>query len=210
MRAATLLSKVFLHHLTPLLTLSEFLPLWLTVLDLLRAYLHADTNENLSEAIPETLKNMLLVMSSAQVLVQQSNLWAPTWRAIDAFLPNLRNEIFSPPQASNVEQPPQLEKNVVNEAPAEPENEERVKEDEVVPEIQTESQEEKVKAAVIYYEPKFVPWTGQLEQYSEHLSCSQQQEMHQYRPISSLDSGDDDICENNPAEVRSDFCDTNS
>lgn len=96
-RAAMLLSKVFLHHLTPLLTLPGFLPLWLTVLDLLRAYMHADNSELLFEAIPESLKNMLLVMSSANVLAPSSNLWAPTWRAIDVFLPNLRTELFPEP-----------------------------------------------------------------------------------------------------------------
>jgi len=96
-RAAMLLSKVFLHHLTPLLTLPGFLPLWLTVLELLRAYMHADNSELLFEAIPESLKNMLLVMSSANVLAPSSNLWAPTWRAIDAFLPNLKAELFPEP-----------------------------------------------------------------------------------------------------------------
>lgn len=96
-RAAMLLSKVFLHHLTPLLTLSGFLPLWLTVLELLRAYMHADNSEHLFEAIPESLKNMLLVMSSANVLAPSSNLWAPTWRAIDTFLPNLKTELFPEP-----------------------------------------------------------------------------------------------------------------
>ncbi|KYM84161.1 Golgi-specific brefeldin A-resistance guanine nucleotide exchange factor 1 [Atta colombica] len=96
-RAAMLLSKVFLHHLTPLLTLPGFLPLWLTVLELLRAYMHADNSELLFEAIPESLKNMLLVMSSANVLAPSSNLWAPTWRAIDTFLPNLKAELFPEP-----------------------------------------------------------------------------------------------------------------
>ncbi|XP_043262335.1 Golgi-specific brefeldin A-resistance guanine nucleotide exchange factor 1 isoform X1 [Colletes gigas] len=96
-RAAMLLSKVFLHHLNPLLTLPGFLPLWLTVLDLLRAYMHADNSELLFEAIPESLKNMLLVMSSANVLAPNSNLWAPTWRTIDSFLPDLKAELFSEP-----------------------------------------------------------------------------------------------------------------
>ncbi|XP_012524648.1 Golgi-specific brefeldin A-resistance guanine nucleotide exchange factor 1 [Monomorium pharaonis] len=105
-RAAMLLSKVFLHHLTPLLTLSGFLPLWLTVLELLRAYMHADNSELLFEAIPESLKNMLLVMSSANVLAPSSNLWAPTWRAIDAFLPNLKAELFPEPPVA-VLPPPQ-------------------------------------------------------------------------------------------------------
>ncbi|XP_076241109.1 sec7 domain-containing protein garz [Calliopsis andreniformis] len=96
-RAAMLLSKVFLHHLNPLLSLPGFLPLWLTVLDLLRAYMHADNSELLFEAIPESLKNMLLVMSSANVLEPNSNLWAPTWRTIDSFLPNLKTELFPDP-----------------------------------------------------------------------------------------------------------------
>ena len=96
-RAAMLLSKVFLHHLNPLLTLPGFLPLWLTVLSLLRAYMHADNSELLFEAIPESLKNMLLVMSSANVLAPTSNLWTPTWRTIDAFLPNLKAELFPEP-----------------------------------------------------------------------------------------------------------------
>ena len=104
-RAATLLSKVFLHHLTPLLTLPGFLPLWLTVLDLLQTFMKADDSELLSEAIPESLKNMLLVMSSAGVLAPESNLWAPTWRAIDSRLPNLKTELFpEPPPSKN---PPQ-------------------------------------------------------------------------------------------------------
>lgn len=96
-RVAMLLSKVFLHHLTPLLTLPGFLPLWLTVLDLLRSYMHADNSELLYEAIPESLKNMLLVMASANVLVPNSNLWTATWRSIDSFLPNLRDELFPEP-----------------------------------------------------------------------------------------------------------------
>lgn len=105
-RAATLLSKVFLHHLTPLLSLPGFLPLWLTVLDLLRAFMHADNSELLFEAIPESLKNMLLVMSSAGVLVPESNLWAPTWRTIDGFLPNLRTELFpDPPPVTQPQSP---------------------------------------------------------------------------------------------------------
>ncbi|XP_034951893.1 Golgi-specific brefeldin A-resistance guanine nucleotide exchange factor 1 [Chelonus insularis] len=105
-RAAMLLSKVFLHHLTPLLTLPGFLPLWLTVLDLLRAYMHADNSELLFEAIPESLKNMLLVMSSTGVLTPTSNLWEPTWRTINNFLPNLKNELFPEPAPETLKTPP--------------------------------------------------------------------------------------------------------
>ncbi|XP_044591772.1 Golgi-specific brefeldin A-resistance guanine nucleotide exchange factor 1 isoform X3 [Cotesia glomerata] len=102
-RAAMLLSKVFLHHLTPLLTLPGFLPLWLTVLDLLRSYMHVDHSELLFEAIPESLKNMLLVMSSTGVLTPTSNLWEPTWRTINGFLPNLKEELFPEPQVESEE-----------------------------------------------------------------------------------------------------------
>jgi len=65
LRAVTLLSKVFLHHLATLLTLPSFSRLWLRALELLQSYLHAPNNELLLEAVPETLKNMLLVMSTA-------------------------------------------------------------------------------------------------------------------------------------------------
>ena len=74
------------------------------------------------EAIPESLKNMLLVMSTAGIFDQEecaltarsqgdnrktltrseseihkySALWQVTWERIDCFLPNLRQELFTP------------------------------------------------------------------------------------------------------------------
>ena len=65
LRAVTLLSKVFLHHLATLLTLPNFSVLWLRALELLQSYLRAPNNELLLEAVPETLKNLLLVMATA-------------------------------------------------------------------------------------------------------------------------------------------------
>jgi hypothetical protein len=44
-RAATLLSKVFLHHLTPLLSLPTFTALWLTILDFMDRYMHVDKSD---------------------------------------------------------------------------------------------------------------------------------------------------------------------
>ncbi|XP_014204621.1 Golgi-specific brefeldin A-resistance guanine nucleotide exchange factor 1 isoform X2 [Copidosoma floridanum] len=116
-RAAMLLSKVFLHHLNPLLTLPGFLPIWLTVLDLLRSYMHADKSEMLYEAIPESLKNMLLVMASAGVLQCESYLWTPTWRAIDAFLPNLKAELFPEPVPSPPPSSPPQSQSPTNQMP---------------------------------------------------------------------------------------------
>ncbi|XP_022089573.1 Golgi-specific brefeldin A-resistance guanine nucleotide exchange factor 1-like [Acanthaster planci] len=104
MRAATLLCKVFLQHLTPLLSLSTFTALWLTILDFMDKYMHADKSDLLYEAIPESLKNMLLVMDTAGVFQdaagsergQNCQLWVFTWERIDCFLPGLKNEVFKP------------------------------------------------------------------------------------------------------------------
>lgn len=52
------------------------------------------------EAIPESLKNMLLVMDTAGIFHSAdsrtgfSDLWEITWERIICFLPNLREELF--------------------------------------------------------------------------------------------------------------------
>ncbi|MEQ2161285.1 hypothetical protein GOODEAATRI_008208, partial [Goodea atripinnis] len=52
------------------------------------------------EAIPESLKNMLLVMDTAGIFRSSdsrtgySDLWEITWERIVCFLPNLREELF--------------------------------------------------------------------------------------------------------------------
>ncbi|RZC32907.1 Sec7 domain containing protein [Asbolus verrucosus] len=97
MRAATVLSKVFLHHLTPLLSLPTFSNLWLIILDFTDKYMHADKSDLLYEAIPESLKNMLLVMDSANVfdgVDGKGPLWGATWDRINKFLPGMKEELF--------------------------------------------------------------------------------------------------------------------
>lgn len=100
MRASTLLCKVFLQHLSPLLSLSTFTALWLTILDFMDKYMHADKSDLLLEAIPESLKNMLLVMDTANIFHTseggESQLWKLTWDRIDTFLPHLKKELFKP------------------------------------------------------------------------------------------------------------------
>ncbi|XP_022788096.1 Golgi-specific brefeldin A-resistance guanine nucleotide exchange factor 1-like isoform X3 [Stylophora pistillata] len=134
MRAATLLCKVFLQHLTPLLSLSTFTALWLTILEFMDKYMHADKSDLLYEAIPESLKNMLLVMSTAGIFDEEecaltaasqsdnrktparpqsdvhkySALWQVTWERIDCFLPNLRQELFTPRCQSPVSNIPKV------------------------------------------------------------------------------------------------------
>ena len=50
------------------------------------------------EAIPESLKNMLLVMDTAGIFHNAesgyTDLWEVTWERIDIFLPNLKQELF--------------------------------------------------------------------------------------------------------------------
>ncbi|XP_068183227.1 Golgi-specific brefeldin A-resistance guanine nucleotide exchange factor 1 isoform X2 [Antennarius striatus] len=98
-RACTLLSKVFLQHLYPLLSLPTFAALWLTILDFMDKYMHAGFSD-LLEAIPECLKNMLLVMHTTGIFhcadsrTGFSDLWEITWERIVCFLPHLREELF--------------------------------------------------------------------------------------------------------------------
>ncbi|XP_055083101.1 Golgi-specific brefeldin A-resistance guanine nucleotide exchange factor 1 [Periophthalmus magnuspinnatus] len=100
MRACTLLSKVFLQHLSPLLSLPTFAALWLTILDFMDKYMHAGSSDLLLEAIPESLKNMLLVMDTAGIFHSSdsgsgySDLWSITWERIVCFLPHLKEELF--------------------------------------------------------------------------------------------------------------------
>lgn len=59
--------------------------------------MHADRSDLLYEAIPESLKNMLLVMDSAKVFDEQDGrgqLWAVTWERISTFLPHMKEELF--------------------------------------------------------------------------------------------------------------------
>lgn len=59
--------------------------------------MHADNSDLLYEAVPESLKNMLLVMDSAKVFEDMegsSQLWSITWERISAFLPHLKEELF--------------------------------------------------------------------------------------------------------------------
>jgi brefeldin A-resistance guanine nucleotide exchange factor 1 len=72
--------------------------------------LNSPANTTQEEAVPENLKNVLLFMSSSGYLVppskdpSQEKLWVETWKRIDRFLPDLRNEL-----ALEEEEPTQAE-----------------------------------------------------------------------------------------------------
>lgn len=113
MRSCALLCKVFLQHLNALLPLEDFASLWLNVIEFLKLYMFADNSEMLQEFVRESLKNNLLVMSTAGVLRAPGTpdtgagvhlnrspthdpavLWQLTWARINEFVPNLHEELF--------------------------------------------------------------------------------------------------------------------
>ncbi|XP_059608620.1 Golgi-specific brefeldin A-resistance guanine nucleotide exchange factor 1 isoform X2 [Phlebotomus argentipes] len=110
MRTATIMSKVFLHHLTPLIGLVGFAELWLEILDYIERFMKVGS-DMLHEAMLESLKNMLLVMHSVRVFhaadgVSHAPLWDVTWSRISLFLPHLKEELFRDdtiPAATNVQ-----------------------------------------------------------------------------------------------------------
>ncbi|KAI9705603.1 MAG: GDP/GTP exchange factor for ARF [Candelina mexicana] len=99
-QAATLLCKVFLHYLVLLSEWDGMLDLWLKILDIMDRLINSGQGDNLEEAVPESLKNILLVMSSGGYLVPRSQdpnsekLWVETWNRLDRFLPKLMPEVF--------------------------------------------------------------------------------------------------------------------
>jgi hypothetical protein len=100
MRASTLLCKVFLQHLTTLARLSTFTALWLTILDYMDKYMKSDKSDLLHDVIPESLKNMLLVMETTGLFNQNnsnvkfSQLCVITKDRIESFLPGLWEDLF--------------------------------------------------------------------------------------------------------------------
>ncbi|VDP15311.1 unnamed protein product [Onchocerca flexuosa] len=96
-RVMQLISKILLNHLTPLSLLASFRSLWLRLLDYMDQYLHADRSDLLSEAIPESLKNMILVMDNTQMFNTIPDLYDMTVTRIGAFLPELLAEVMPGP-----------------------------------------------------------------------------------------------------------------
>ncbi|EOD48214.1 putative sec7 domain-containing protein [Neofusicoccum parvum UCRNP2] len=99
-QAATLLCKIFLHYLVALSEWDGMLDLWLKILSIMDRLMNSGQGDNLEEAVPESLKNILLVMSSGGYLAppdqkpEQEELWRETWTKLDRFLPNLLPELF--------------------------------------------------------------------------------------------------------------------
>ncbi|CAZ85055.1 unnamed protein product [Tuber melanosporum] len=102
-QAATLLCKVFLHYLVMLSEWDGMLDLWLKILDIMDRLMNSGQGDHLEEAVPESLKNILLVMASGKYLVppeeggKNTELWNLTWKRLERFLPDLHEELFRAP-----------------------------------------------------------------------------------------------------------------
>ncbi|KAL2267731.1 hypothetical protein VTJ83DRAFT_5008 [Remersonia thermophila] len=98
-QAASLLCKVFLQYLVALSTWEGMLDLWVKIIDIMDRLMNSGQGDSLEEAVPENLKNVVLIMSSNGYLVPPSqdpskkDLWEETWKRIDRFLPRLREEL---------------------------------------------------------------------------------------------------------------------
>lgn len=105
-QAAQLLCKIFLHYLVLLSEWEGVLDLWVKILELMDRLMNSGQSDMLVEAVPESLKNILLVMGSGGYMVppdaeenenrteQQQQLWSETWDRLHRFLPDLMPEVF--------------------------------------------------------------------------------------------------------------------
>ncbi len=132
-QAASLLSKVFLQYLVVLSEWDGLLDLWVRIIEIMDRLMNSGQGDSLvrspgdgnlrcetrlmcmrvqEEAVPENLKNVLLIMSSNGYLVPPSKdpareeLWNETWKRIDRFLPNLRADLALEEEPVQVEELP--------------------------------------------------------------------------------------------------------
>ena len=130
-RAATLLSKVFLHYLVLLDGLGEkgekglFEELWITIVGIMDRLGNSGQGD-MEEAVAENLKNMLLVLSSGGYLAppdenpEREELWHKTWKRINRFQPNLFAELF-PEEAGKPPRPrPSKDERAASKSPVPP------------------------------------------------------------------------------------------
>ncbi|KAH9484177.1 hypothetical protein JR316_0003657 [Psilocybe cubensis] len=109
LRGSALLCKVFMHlELRESRAKTDFRLLWIQVLDLLDRLMNVNRGDQLYEAIPESLKNVLLVMNAVGILIPpgsgeeelQKTLWLNTHERMERFLPGFLTEVIPiPPQA---------------------------------------------------------------------------------------------------------------
>lgn len=110
LRASGLLCKIFLHYLVQLSQqgMARMTELWLQILGFLDRFMHSGRRDQMYEAVPENLKNVLLVMHASGFLVpphenpsiEERHLWNATFERIDPVLNTLKTDLFPPPPSS--------------------------------------------------------------------------------------------------------------
>jgi brefeldin A-resistance guanine nucleotide exchange factor 1 len=99
-QAATLLCKIFLRYLDELAKCGQMLDVWLRILEILDRMMNSGQGDALEEAVPESLKNILLVMGGAGYLSpptenpENEKMWTETKKRLDRFLPDLFSDVF--------------------------------------------------------------------------------------------------------------------
>ncbi|KAG6832717.1 hypothetical protein H0H92_012289 [Tricholoma furcatifolium] len=110
LRASALLCKAFMHlDVREDQSKADVRILWIQILDLLDRLMNIDKSDQLYEAIPESLKNVLLVMNAAGILVppsepdtrneRQQTLWTATHERMERFLPGFLAEVIPQPSS---------------------------------------------------------------------------------------------------------------
>ncbi|KDR81436.1 hypothetical protein GALMADRAFT_239340 [Galerina marginata CBS 339.88] len=109
LRGSALLCKVFMHlELRETRVKTDFRLLWIQVLDLLDRLMNVNRGDQLYEAVPESLKNVLLVMNAVGILVPpgsdeeelQKTLWLNTHERMERFLPGFLTEVIPIPSST--------------------------------------------------------------------------------------------------------------
>uniref|UniRef100_K3XUT7 SEC7 domain-containing protein n=1 Tax=Setaria italica TaxID=4555 RepID=K3XUT7_SETIT len=112
LHAVKLLCKVFLQSLKDLSAQSSFGKLWFEVLDMIEKFmkvkLRGRRSEKLQEAIPELVKNVLMVMKASGILSKtktgENSLWGATWLHVNNISPVLQSEVFPDNDGNNATQ----------------------------------------------------------------------------------------------------------
>ncbi|KAL5533225.1 GEA2 [Sanghuangporus sanghuang] len=108
LRASVLLCKVFIQlEVNDEVKEKDIRPLWIEILDLLDRLMNTDRRDQLYEAVPESLKNVILVMNAMDILVppapedkrteRQKEVWRATRERIERFLPGFLDEVIPSP-----------------------------------------------------------------------------------------------------------------
>jgi len=123
LRASTLLCKSFLHFCVRSVEDIEATgKVWLFILDILDRFMHSGKRDQLYEAVPESLKNVVLVMNASEILVRpteshptsapQTELWQTTHERMEKFLPGFLDDLLPSPPPEVVVRAPDVDKTV--------------------------------------------------------------------------------------------------